>query len=162
MINNLNELEVLKIAQGIEEEGLRFYTEAMKRENNPQLKEIFKMLADEEKMHAELFSNMYKEAREASVKDDEYIFDEATSAYLRALSDTAVFNTNGITNSRLIEVVDTKDALLIGIQAEKDAMLFYTKIYEVSKFETTKEYLKKLIQEESEHLSKLMELYKNL
>ncbi|KXZ40734.1 Rubrerythrin [Alkalithermobacter thermoalcaliphilus JW-YL-7 = DSM 7308] len=158
----LNELEVLKIAEGIEKEGERFYTQAMENEKNPQIKEIFKMLAQEEKMHFELFKKMYEEAKEETKQNDDYIFDELTSAYLEAISLTAVFNTNGITNSKIRQVVDTKDALLIGIQAEKDAMLFYTKIYENAKTETTKKYLKKLIQEENDHLEKLINIYRQL
>ncbi len=162
MTNYLNELEVLKIAQKIEEEGLRFYTEAMENAESEEIKKIFGLLAEEEKAHASLFSKLYLGAKESSNSDDEYIFDEATSAYLKAISDTAVFNTNSLTNSKTKDVRNSKDALLLGIQAEKDAILFYTKLNEVVKFENTKKYLKELVEEEKGHLEHLMNLYKSL
>ena len=162
MNNYLNELETLKIAENIETEGLRFYTEAMNKAENTEIKEIFKMLADEEKAHVILFGRLYNEASKESENNDDYIYDEITSAYLKALADTALFNTKGITNEKLKDVKDSKEALLMGIQAEKDAILLYTKMHQVSKFENTKKYLGELIKEENGHLEKLMDIYKNM
>lgn len=162
MNNYLNELETLKIAENIENEGLRFYTEAMNNAENEEIKNIFKMLADEEKGHAALFAKLYNDAKKESENNDDYIYDETTSAYLSALSETALFNTNGITNEKLKYVKDSKEALLMGMQAEKDAVLLYTKMYQVSKFENTKKYLEKLIDEENNHLEKLMNIYKSM
>jgi len=149
-------------ADNIENEGLRFYTEAMNKAENNEIKEIFKMLADEEKGHATLFSKLYNEAQRESQNSDDYIYDETTSAYLKALADTALFNTNGITNEKLKYVKDSKEAMLMGIQAEKDAILLYTKMYQVAKFENTKKYLEELIKEENGHLEKLMKIYKSM
>jgi rubrerythrin len=162
MNSYLNELETLKIAENIETEGLRFYTEAMNKAENDEIKNTFKMLADEEKGHATLFAKIYNEAKKESQSNDDYIYDETTSAYLKALADSALFNTKGITNEKLKDVKDSKEALLMGIQAEKDAILLYTKMYQVSKFENTKKYLGELIKEENDHLEKLMKIYKNM
>jgi rubrerythrin len=162
MNSYLNELETLKIAENIELEGLRFYTEAMNKAENDEVKNIFKLLADEEKGHSILFAKLYNEAKNESQNNDDYIYDEITSAYLKALADTALFNINGITNDKLKDVKDSKEALLMGIQAEKDAILLYTKMHQVSKFENTKKYLGELIIEENGHLEKLMKIFKTM
>lgn len=158
----LNELELLKVAQKIEEEGLRFYTQAMENAKDENTRKVFEILAYEEKAHSNLFSKLYLEAKESINNEDDYIFNEELSSYLRAISETAVFNTNGLTNSKVKEVKDSKEALLVGIQAEKDAILFYSKLNEVAKFESTKKYLKELIKEENGHLEHLLNLYKSL
>lgn len=156
----LNELELLKVARDIEEEGFRFYTQSMENAKNEDIKKIFKLLADEEKAHANLFAKIYSYAKEENLNDDDYIFDEQTSAYLKAISDTAIFNTKGLTNAKINDAKDSKDALIIGMQAEKDAILFYTNLLRVSKYEQTKKYLNQLIEEENGHLENLINIYK--
>ncbi len=158
----LNELELLKVARDIEEEGCRFYTQAMENAENEDIKNIFRLLADEEKAHANLFSKIYSYAKEENLNDDGYIFDEQTAAYLKAISDTAIFNTKGLTNDKIKDVKDSKDALIIGMQAEKDAILFYSNLLKVTKYEQTKKYLNQLIEEENGHLENLINLYKSL
>ena len=46
---NFNDVEVLKIAVNMEEEGLAFYSSLAKSVNGAKVKAIFSILADEEK-----------------------------------------------------------------------------------------------------------------
>lgn len=158
----LNELELLKVAQKIEEEGIRFYTAAMENAKDEQVKNMFSMLAQEERIHASLFEKIYADLKFESIIEDDYIFDEETSGYLKAIADNAVFNVNGLNNKNIANVTDSIEAVVIGIQAEKDAILFYNKLKEVSKLEKTKNSLDILINEEIEHLSYLNKVHKSL
>ena len=158
----LNELELLKVAQKIEEEGLRFYTQAMENAKSEEIKSMFNMLAQEERIHASLFAKIYSDLKEESIIEDDYIFDEETSGYLKAIADNAVFNVNGLNNAKIADIKDSLEAVLVGIQAEKDAILFYTKLKEVAKLEKTKTSLETLINEEGEHLAYLNKVHKSL
>ncbi|MBB6218735.1 rubrerythrin [Anaerosolibacter carboniphilus] len=151
-VEGLNELDVLKIAIGAEEEGHRFYIEAAGQYDDPQIKEMFLHLAEEEMDHIKTFQDIYKRV---SSEEGRSVYEEPISAYLRALSETAVFNTNGLTNHRVRNVSSVKEALLIGIQAEKDSILFYETVQNHTKHERTKKVLSRLIKEEIKHLHKL-------
>jgi rubrerythrin len=154
-VGGLNEVDVLKIAIGAEQEGHRFYTEAAGQYNDPQIKEMFLHLAAEEMDHIKTFQDIYKRV----TKEEEYSFyEESISAYLRAISETAIFNTNGLTNYRVKNVSSVKEALLIGIQAEKDAILFYEAVQSHTKHERTRKVLARLIKEEVKHLHKMKTL----
>lgn len=159
---NFNELELLKMAQEVEQEGEKFYIRASEMTDDESIKSIFINLSEEEKAHKEYFEKLYKEASEKSSIDDEYLLDEHTSAYISSISKAAVFNPNGVMAHMLDSVETPKEAILIGIQAEKDSILFYSKLYEKTNMEGAKENLKKLIDEEEGHLNDLLQIYKNM
>lgn len=159
---NFNELELLQMAQKIEQEGESFYTAAADRADDENIKEMFLNLAKEEKYHREYFEKLYKEASEKSSISDEYLLDEHTSAYIASISSSAVFNKDGVMAEMLGQVKTAKEAIIMGIQAEKDSILFYSKLYESTRMESAKENLKKLITEEEGHLNELLQIYKNL
>lgn len=159
---NFNELELLKMAQKIEQEGESFYIGAAERANDDKIKEMFLKLAREERFHGEYFGKLYEEALEKSSISDEYLLDEHTSAYISAISSSAVFNKEGIMAEMLGRVETAKEAIIMGIQAEKDSILFYSKLYENTRMESAKDNLKKLITEEEGHLNELLQIYKNI
>ena len=155
MMESLNELEVLKIAKGIEEEGFRFYSEAAGKYDQGDIRAMFQHLAEEEQEHTRLFQEIYDKTVKAGAREEDYLYDEVVASYIHAISETAVFNTKGLTNSRLKSVDNARDALLMGMQAEKDAILFYEAILKHTRLESTKKILNDLIEEEMRHLHKL-------
>ncbi|TCO77984.1 ferritin family protein [Marinisporobacter balticus] len=163
-INNFSELEILKIAKGTEEAGYTFYKKAAEKFNDEDIKKMFEYLAAEEMDHVKTFQRIYDQVAEKLAGKDleEYLYDETTSAYLRAISETAVFNTNGLTNHKIDQTHSVKDALLIGLQAEKDAILFYEAVSKNTKLEMTRKVLDRLIKEEMKHLHKFKSLLDEL
>lgn len=148
----LNELEVLEISIGIEESGYEFYTKAFENFEDEKVKKIFKYLADEEKDHIETFKRIKNKVINILGDNKPENFDESISAYLKAISDTAVFNVNGITINNFESIKSPRDALLIGLQAEKDSILFYEVLLGNTKESMTKKVLDRLIKEEVKHL----------
>ncbi|WP_129599853.1 ferritin family protein [Anaerophilus nitritogenes] len=159
-INNLNELEILKIAKGIEEAGYNFYKSAQEKFEDEEIKNMFKYLALEELEHMNTFENIYNKVAEKLKNDEieEYRYDEVTTAYLRAISETAIFNVNGITLNKIENICTVKEALYIGLQAEKDSILFYDAILKNTKIDLTCKVLERLIKEEVKHLYKFKTL----
>lgn len=163
-ISNFSELEILKIAKGIEEAGYDFYKKAEAKFEDEDVKKMFEYLAAEEMEHKDTFQSLYERVAEKLEKEEEakYLYDELTTDYLKAISETAIFNTNGLTSNKLENIYSVKDALMIGLQAEKDAILFYEAIVRNTKFEMTKLVLERLIKEEVKHLHKFKKLIDGL
>ena len=151
-MEGFNELELLKMAKGVEEEGYRFYMEAAGRFQEENIQQMFQYLALEELEHIRVFEQLYDRVAERREMKQEYLMEEEVFQYLKAISDTAIFNTKGLTYHRVMQVNTVKDALLIGIQAEKDAILFYETFLKNTKADITKKVLERLIKEEIKHL----------
>ncbi|QZY55129.1 ferritin family protein [Crassaminicella profunda] len=163
-ISNFSELEILKIAKGIEEAGYDFYKKASEKFDDEDVKKMFEYLAAEEMEHKNTFQNLYDRVAEKLEKQEEAqsLYDEPTTEYLKAISETAIFNTNGLTSNKVENIHSVKDALIIGLQAEKDSILFYEAIVKNTKFEMTKLVLERLIKEEVKHLHKFKRLIDGL
>ena len=143
---NFNDAEVLRIAVNMEEEGLAFYSSLAKNVKNAKVKEIFSILANEEKNHLNNFQKVYNEitaSRDSEQGCEDYTVDE----YIRHLVETGVFTQKGEVKRLTTEIKTDIDALRIGIQAEKN-----TKNKEGQKaFEF-------LVNEEKKHLKMLADL----
>lgn len=162
VFSNLNELEILKIAKGIEETGYNFYKDAAEKFKELEVKDMFDHLAEEEMEHMVTFQRIYDRVKEKSENEDVNIFDEETTAYLTAISETSVFNVNKV-NGRAIELVKTpRDVVRLGIQAEKDSILFYETVLKHAKEDLIKKTLTRLIKEEIKHLSTFKTLLEEL
>lgn len=161
-IEHLNELEVLQIAKRIEETGYQFYKEAAAKFEDEEIKEIFEYLALEEQEHIVTFQRIYDRVLEKSKEEKPVVYEESVAAYLRALSETAIFNVRELTSKRVDDVYTAKEALLMGLQAEKDSILFYEEILKHTEVEIIQKTLKRLIREEIKHLHKFRNLIKDL
>ncbi|WP_053955069.1 ferritin family protein [Inediibacterium massiliense] len=159
-IGNLNELEILKIAKGIEEAGYDFYKSAQEKFEDEEIKNMFKYLALEELEHMKTFENIHNRVAEKLENNEikECAYNEATTAFLRAISETAIFNVNGITLNKIENIYTVKEALYIGLQAEKDSILFYEAVLKNTKVDLTRKVLERLIKEEVKHLYKFKTL----
>ncbi|WZL73108.1 ferritin family protein [Clostridiaceae bacterium 35-E11] len=157
-IENLNELEVLQIAKKIEETGYKFYKEAAAQFEDEEIKNIFEYLALEEQEHIETFQRIYERVLEKTQEQKPLIYEASVAAYLKALSETAVFNVRELTKQRVGYVYTAKEALIMGLQAEKDSILFYEEILKHTEVEILQKTLKRLIREEIKHLHKFRNL----
>ena len=117
MANYLNAADVISTAVEIETRGHEFYKQAAEQAQQPQDKEFFLFMAQEENKHKALFSDMLKRVGgttiPAGATDDEYI------DYVRNLID-----------SHCLFMDDQQAALATNpfkqaIQFEKDTILFF-------------------------------------
>ncbi len=153
--------EVVQMAIRIEENGLKFYTDASRATKVPRLKELFMALAEEEAKHISVFSDIGKSVPEDAVAEgfDPYITE--ASLYLKAMADQEVF-THADEGKKLAEqIFDERAALDLAIDMEKDSLLFY---YEMMKMIREKDafVIEELIGQEKEHLKKLSRLKEEL
>ncbi len=154
--------EVLEMAVRIEENGLKFYTDAGKASKDRSVKDLFKTLAEEEGRHIKVFLDLGKllgEDERASAGFDAYL--EEASQYLKALADTEVF-TKPEGGKKLAKAVHgERDVLNTAIGMEKDSLLFYYEILKMIR-EKDRAVVESLIEQEKEHLRMLTEVLSGL
>jgi rubrerythrin len=152
--------EVLDMAIRIEENGMRYYTDAGKASASKEVKRLFKTLAEEEAGHIKAFTDLKRLAS----GDDYAAFDpyvEEASMYLKALADTEVFTSPEEGRKLANAVRDEKEVLNVAIVMEKDSLLFYYEILRMIR-ERDRVVVERLIEQEKEHLGKLTGLLKAL
>jgi rubrerythrin len=149
--------EVLDMAVRIEENGMRFYADASKAAKSNQLKDLFRVLSEEEGTHIKMFLELKK----ALVGDDETAgFDpylEDAQQYLKSMADTEVFTNPEAGKEAARSLKDEREAISMAIGMEKDSLLFY---YELERMirEKDKKVIESLIEQEKEHVRKLTNL----
>ncbi len=158
---NFNDIEALKIAINIEEEGLEFYSILMKSAKDDKAKKIFSELAFAEKKHLELFQKTLLEVTDAATMA-QGCEDYTVDLYLKDLVDTGIFTKKGEARRLVKEIKTDIDALKIGIQAEKDSILYYTEAAKNTKQEGGKKAFEQLTNEEKKHLQLLTSYLREL
>lgn len=153
--------EVLTMAVRIEENGMRFYTDAAKAAKSTSLKELFKVLAEEESHHIKVFSELKRLVADDTVNEG---FDpelSEASMYLKSIADTEVFTKPDKGKEFANNVRDEKEALKVAIDMEKDSLLFYYELQRLIRARD-KAVIESLIGQEKEHVRKLTEAQASL
>lgn len=146
--------EVLDMAVKIEENGLRYYTDAAAASKSAELKSLFGFLAEQEKDHIKVFSGLRKLLTDSGSASAEADYGEEATLYLNALADSEVF-TSANEGARLAKTVkNDKEAVELAIGMEKDSLLFY---YEIQKMIRPQDatVLEHLIAQEKDHVRRL-------
>ena len=153
--------EVLEMAIKIEENGLKYYTDAAKASRNEKLKEVFKALADEECDHIRVFSELKKTRSDKDYQEGFDAYAEEAALYLCAIADTEVFTNPDKGRDLALQVKDEKDAVRIALDMEKDSLLFYYEILKMVR-DRDRAVVENLIEQEKNHVKKLTGLQKCL
>jgi rubrerythrin len=153
--------EVLDMAVRIEENGLKFYNDACKASTSEAIKQLFKVLAEEEGHHVKVFLDLKKGLGESGAPEGFDPYAEEATQYLKALADTEVFTTPSGGGRLAGNMHNENEVLEVAIGMEKDSLLFY---YEMQRMirEQDRHVLESLIEQEKEHLQKLYNLQKIL
>ncbi len=152
MIRYLADDEALKVAMNLEKGGLDFYSKAASIVKDVKTKNIFLSLIEDERQHYKRFKELHDSLKDSSLRVSEV--DIEVSDYLRALVSTGIFDVNLITKNSF-KGISSKDAILVGIQAEKESILFYTEAIKNSENRLGKKAFLEILKEEKEHLIKL-------
>ena len=150
-----NEIEAAKIAQNMEKNGLDFYQKSAAKTRNPEVRQVFLQLAEDEKDHLATFAEL-EEKLLASRRDGAGYTDEAEiGAYIGRLLQTQVFcDTCAVT--RLAEQAkDDYEAIATGMRAERDAILFYQEMFDFVDSKEAQEVFSRILEQERRHLRAL-------
>lgn len=154
-----SDLEGLRIAMSIEASGRDFYQQAYEQAKEESHKNLFKLLKNEEIVHYETFSKIFRQVNENKEAGlEEYLFDPETSRYLTVLAEGHIFPTTENAEVKIAAATTIEEILHMAIQAEKDSILFYDELGNKSKFEDTQKIFRVLKAEEQTHVVKLRQI----
>jgi len=145
-----SDLEALKMAVGMEKEGLAFYEAAAGSVSDEGLAATFRTLAGEEQEHLATFEDMAGEL--ARHKTEEYWDDPEVDAYVRAVVSQKVFPKPELAAGAVAGMASAADALRFALLAEKDTVLFYSLCAESARGNEVRRAFYELVAEERKHI----------
>jgi len=157
MSNLLNASEIYQFAIRIEENGEKFYRQMAKKLNEPEVRELFTLLADDEVAHKKTFKEMLSQIENYEPPESypgEYF------EYLRAYVDNVLFSINKF-DEDIRKINNSLEAIQFVIDKELDSVLYYQEMRNVV-LEHQKELIEKIIEEERRHVVKLSEIKRDI
>ncbi|MFP4563783.1 MAG: ferritin-like domain-containing protein [Spirochaetia bacterium] len=150
--------EIYTLAMEIEKSGKAFYTAVAKRTDDPDMRDFFNFLAEEEDRHYAYFSRLEKEAPALEIGKEDW---EEISEYIRATTDSRFF----IGEDRAVQQAKKASGILEAVETaigfEKDTLLFFYELYQVTP-SASKQAAGDIIDEEKRHIRMLSEKRKDL
>lgn len=132
-------MKIYEIAKNIEKEGEQFYRGLAEKTNDPGLKSILNMMAEDEVKHYRIFERL--EQKEDAPMEDTFvlrnakaIFEQMRGAYEGFDSDTP-----------------QDDVYSKAIESENETLKVYEDILEQAETEQQKEVIRKIMEEEKKH-----------
>ena len=141
------ELEIIKDALLIENEGYQFYKMAAEQSKSKEEREAFNKLADEERKHIEYLKELYEGLDEDKEID---IFD------ISAPKSPGLFDWDKVNNKKGSMALSVFG---IGVKFEKEAVDFYKEAVEKSDSPEAKKLYEVLIDWEKQHLNDFQKQY---
>jgi Fur family ferric uptake transcriptional regulator len=146
--------DALRIAIATERSGLEFYTRGARLVRNPRAREVFRRLAAEEQEHLATLEARFEQLRAEDPEIESY----PTFLYFKGASD-GLFAEGA---ERLRQVVDDREALMIGIRCERASHRFFKRYGERFEDSEGKRIFLEFATEEREHLELLIREYRAL
>lgn len=146
--------EILRMAVEMERHGKNFYDSVIRLMKNPQARDIFQFLSDEEERHEVLFKKMLQEVEQKNKGDYD---DEAVIFYFRSLIEKKIFPTSKEAKSMEKDLGDPLVAIHIALSLEKESILFYHELLPVTS-EKDHSVIHKIIDEERDHIHRILNL----
>lgn len=157
-MSNFNGLEIIRTAILMEEEGSKFYTNCAKYADG-KVKDFLLIAAGQEFVHKDKFQRIYDELSNNNGAEYDYLFDEETTLYLKALIENRVFDKKENLEEGFKNI---KAALEYAVKSEKLTVEVYTKMYSGITNNEVKKVIGDLIEEEKSHVDYFQMLAREL
>ena len=158
MLENYNPGEILKIAVEVEKNGKDLYALLELKSQDPQARQIWAYLKQQEEAHQKIFQEMLS-------RQKDYLIVEFSpgehGSYLRAIASEYVFTQDLIKKHMREEFSSDIEAVNFGISIEKISILTYSALRDYIKKDKLS-VLDKIIDEEKSHLAKLKGLKRTI
>lgn len=145
--------DAIECAVQIEENGETFYRRMAEKFHDPEVKELFTYLLEEETKHRKTYAKMLSKLEKYQTVEN---YPEEYYAYLRAYVEKVIFSPERL-EAEMGRIKDKESAIDFAIRAELESILYYE---EMKKLVREKDYdiIEKIIQEERKHFLELSAL----
>lgn len=141
--------EIFDLAVRIEENGERFYRQAVGQVSNPVLQAMLGKMADEEMSHREWFLKM---KRSEIVQEQDFLLRTVSGMLLQDAIDDHGFSLEEVDFN---SIPDEASVLQVAIGFEEDSIAFYEILGAFVQDEETRRHLFVIIEEEKRHIELL-------
>ena len=148
-----SDVEALKAAVAMEQEGLGFYRAAAAAVQSRELAGTFRKLAGEEQQHLAGFEDMLGELERSRAASEEYWDDPDVGEYIRAVVAEKVFPKPEGAAGAVAGMASAADALRFALGAEKDTVLFYQLCADSARAPDVRKIFHRLAAEERKHVA---------
>ena len=122
---NFNADEIFEMAEEIERQGAKFYSEASAKASDSNIKQFFHELSTMEAKHIKIFADMRKELSEAEKEESTYDPDNEAAMYLKTMADAKGWEGRISPTQKFTGNESMKEVLEIALNAEKESVVFY-------------------------------------
>lgn len=147
--------EVFEIAKRIEKNGKRFYRHAAEKFNDKITFGLLMGLANMEDEHEKVFVAMQDIMTEEERDKQGYEVDPKALAYLHALADSYMFNSEQEAEDPIYGLETIEQILQKAIALEKDSIILYLGLKDVVPASLGKDRIEEIIREEMQHITTL-------
>ncbi len=152
MVQRFNADEIFSLGVQIEKNGFAFYAAAAEHTEDPDLKDLFKRLAEWEQVHATLFESLRLKLPVDTRDTDVFDQDNLIHLYLKAVADNSVFVKGLTLNPELLVWTSPVKVLNTALDFEKDSVVLFSSMKEVVTEKTGVVEVDKLVNEELRHI----------
>ncbi len=162
MAITFNADEIYNIAEQIERNGQKFYTDSAQRVSEPIAKEVLQDLAEMEVGHLKTFKALHAALSEQAREEITWDPDGQAGAYLKAAADSHVFKTDADPSSLLKNNSDAREILELALQFEKDSVIYFLAFAEVVPEQLGKSDVLGLAKQEQNHIALIQSVLSKL
>ena len=157
-----NANEVFEMAEEIERQGAKFYSEASKKAADDKMKEFFLELSAMEASHLKIFADMRKELSEAEKAETTYDPENEAAMYLKTMADAKGWEGRISPTEELTGNESMKEVIEIALNSEKESVVFYYGLKSMVPEKAGRDKIEQIIMEELTHIRTLLEYLKDL
>jgi len=140
--------ELVKVAVQDEKSGVVFYTDAAAKTEDPDLKETFTTLAEQERSHQQQFEGMLAELGDYKSPEG---YSGEHSAYLTALASDRAFPTEAAASEAITRCSGDRDILELALRIERDTLILMEEMQKLVA-ERNRDIVETLANEERSHV----------
>ena len=159
---SFNADEIFEMAEEIERQGARFYSEASKMAPTEEMKKFFLELTEMEAKHLKIFADMRKELSEEEKTTTTYDPDNEAALYLKTMADAKGWEGRISPTQKLTGKEPMKEVIEIALNAEKESVVFYYGLKSMVSKEAGRDKVEQIIMEELSHIRTLLEYLKDM
>jgi len=147
--------EIFEMAEDIERNGMKFYTEAAKGAPDKKSGQMLLNFAEMEAEHLRIFEEMRKGLKGRETESSIFDPEGQAALYLKAIADSRGWEGKASLAEQLTGKESIEDIFKTAIEAEKDSVVFYIGLKELVPVRAGKDKIEAIIKEEMSHIAGL-------
>jgi len=162
METKFNVFEILEIAEKIDHNGAKFYLKTAELFNDPELKNIYYMLANWRARHEKILAQRRKQFSEKTGEFGTFDPDNYVLSNPNVMAGLTVFYHKPDSSGRLTGAESRQQIIKDAIRRAKEAVFFYDGLKDFARDPAGKSTVDKIIKEENHHIRLLGEQLEQL